>query len=222
MVDPCSDSGSDDALPRILEALLLSAEQPLSLDTLLRILGEPLAVGRQDLRRALLALGERLHATSATELREVASGWRIQVRDEYAAWVTKLWVEKPARMSRAMLETLAIIVYRQPVTRGEIEDIRGVAVSGNILRALVERGWVREVGVRETPGRPALFGTTPQLLDDLNLKSLDQLPALTDIRDIDQLDAALARLADAGAAAEDAVAPAQEASAGAAAGASVH
>jgi segregation and condensation protein B len=222
MVDPCSDSGSDDALPRILEALLLSAEQPLSLDTLLRILGEPLAVGRQDLRRALLALGERLHATSATELREVASGWRIQVRDEYAAWVTKLWVEKPARMSRAMLETLAIIVYRQPVTRGEIEDIRGVAVSGNILRALVERGWVREVGVRETPGRPALFGTTPQLLDDLNLKSLDQLPALPDIRDIDQLDAALARLADAGAAAEDAVAPAQEASAGAAAGASVH
>lgn len=180
-------------LERIIEALLLASDQPLSLDQMLRLLGPDLGAGRKELRAALDGLGARLDG--AAELREVASGWRIQVRSEYAEWVARLWQEKPPKYSRALLETLALICYRQPITRGEIEEIRGVSVSSNILRTLQERGWVREVGVKEVPGRPALFGTTPQFLDDFNLKSLDQLPSLPQIKDLAQLDVALARLA---------------------------
>lgn len=181
-------------LERIVEALLFAADQPLSLDALLRLLAEELGITRSDLRQALARLDARLQG-GAVELCEVASGWRIQVREEHADWVARLWQEKPPRFSRALLETLALIVYRQPITRGEIEDVRGVSVSTNILRTLQERGWVREIGVKEVPGRPALFGTTPQFLDDFNLRSLDQLPSLPEVRDIDQLDAALAQLA---------------------------
>jgi segregation and condensation protein B len=177
----------------ILEALLLASEAPLSLDALQKLVGVELNLGKADLRAALAKLDERLAGTAA-ELREVASGWRIQVRQDYAQWVARLWQEKPPKFSRAMLETLALIVYRQPITRGEIEDVRGVAVSPNILRTLMERNWVREVGHKEVPGRPALFGTTPQFLDDFNLKSLDQLPSLPEIKDAEQLEAALARL----------------------------
>lgn len=181
-------------LENVLQALLLGAEAPLSLDALLRLLGDEFNCGRAELRLALGRLATRLSG-SALELREVASGWRLQVRGEYGPWVARLWQEKPPRLSRALLETLALIVYRQPITRGEIEDIRGVAVSSNILRGLLERGWVREVGHKEVPGRPALLATTPQFLDDFNLKSLDQLPALPEVRDLAQLEAALARLA---------------------------
>lgn len=187
-----ADLPPEERLVRIIEALLLACDQPLSLDQLQRLLGHELGLGRKELRDALERLGARL--TGASELREVASGFRIQVRAEYAGWVGRLWQEKPPKFSRALLETLALICYRQPVTRGEIEEIRGVAVSPNILRTLLERGWIREVGVKEVPGRPALFGTTPQFLDDFNLKSLDQLPALPEIKDLAQLDAALARL----------------------------
>jgi segregation and condensation protein B len=183
----------DSPLEKILEALLLASDQPLSLDQLGRLLGEELGVGRKEIREALERLDLRLKL-GASELTEVASGFRIQVRADYAEWVARLWQEKPQKFSRALLETLALVCYRQPITRGEIEEIRGVQVSSNILRTLLERGWVRELGVKEVPGRPALFGTTPAFLDDFNLKSLDQLPTLPEIKDLAQLDAALAQL----------------------------
>ncbi len=180
-------------LENILEALLLASESPLSLDHLLRLLGDDFGLDRKALRETLNTLAER-YQHSACELREVASGWRLQVRADYGDWVARLWQEKTPRFSRALLETLALIVYRQPITRGEIEDVRGVAVSSNILRTLLERGWVRELGHKEVPGRPMLYGSTSQLLDDLNLKSLNDLPELPAIKDLEQLEAALARL----------------------------
>ena len=197
-------------LSRILEALLLAADQPLSLDALTKLIAPDALVAKRDLRLALERLEQRL-ASSASEVKEVASGWRIQVRAEYAEAVGRLWQEKPPKLTRALLETLALICYRQPITRGEIEDIRGVAVSSNIIKTLLERGWIREVGVKEVPGRPALFGSTSQLLDDLNLKSLDQLPDLPAVKDMDQLEAALNRLTlNPTAAVEEAAAEAEE------------
>lgn len=194
---PVSEVSADPAalkrLELILEGLLLASDQPLSVDQLHRLLGAELGATKKDLRTALDQLGERV-GQGASELKEVGSGYRIQVKSDYAEWVGRLWQEKPPKYSRALLETLALICYRQPITRGEIEDVRGVAVSTNILRTLLERGWIRELGVKEVPGRPALFGTTHQFLDDFNLRSLDQLPALPEIKDLDQLDAALARL----------------------------
>lgn len=190
---PPSPGGAHHPLGNILEALLLAAEAPLSLDQLQRLVGDDLGLDRKGLRDGLTALAERYH-DSACELREVAGGWRLQVRAAYGDWVARLWQEKAPRFSRALLETLALVVYRQPITRGEIEDVRGVAVSSNILRTLLERGWIRELGTKEVPGRPMLYGSTSQLLDDLNLKSLSQLPELPEIKDLDQLEAALARL----------------------------
>ena len=194
---PVSEVSVDPAaltrLEHILEALLLAADAPMSLDALSRLLGPELGATKKDIRAALDQLAERI-TQGATELVEVGSGFRIQVKADYAEWVGRLWQEKPPKYSRALLETLALICYRQPITRGEIEDVRGVAVSSNILRTLLERGWIRELGFKEVPGRPALFGTTPQFLDDFNLRSLDQLPSLPEIKDLDQLDAALARL----------------------------
>lgn len=189
-------SGSDERtaqLERILEALLLASEQPLPLEQLHRMLGNELGVTKKDIREALERLAQDL-APRAAELKEVATGWRIQVKTEYAEWIARLYQEKPPKLSRALLETLALICYRQPITRGEIEEVRGVALSPNIIRTLLERGWIREVGVKEVPGRPSLFGTTHQLLDDLSLRSLDDLPSLPEIKDPQQLEAALARL----------------------------
>jgi segregation and condensation protein B len=180
-------------LARILEALLLAADQPLSLEQLFRMFMAEGGITKKDVKAALDLLGQQLDGR-AVELREVASGYRLQVRADYAEWVGKLWQERPPRFSRALLETLALVCYRQPVTRGEIEEIRGVSLSPNIVKTLIERGWVREVGVKEVPGRPALLGTTPQFLDDFNLKSLDELPALPEIKDPAQLEAALLRL----------------------------
>lgn len=180
-------------LAPILEALLLAADQPLTLDQMFRFFMAEGGVTKKDVRAALDVLDEQVRGR-AIELKEVAGGFRMQVKAEYSEWVGKLWQEKPPRFSRALLETLALVCYRQPITRGEIEDIRGVAVSTNILRTLLERGWIRELGVKEVPGRPALFGTTHQFLDDFNLRSLDQLPALPEIKDLDQLEAALVRL----------------------------
>lgn len=190
---PPSSPESDAHVDRVLEALLLSADGPMSVDQIQRLIGEELGLLRKDIRASIHRLESQLEGRSV-ELREVASGFRIQVRRDYAGWVSRLWQEKPPRFSRALLETLALVCYRQPITRGEIEDVRGVSVSSNILRTLQERGWVREVGVKEVPGRPALFGTTPQFLDDFNLKSLDQLPDLPEIKDSEQLEAALMRL----------------------------
>ena len=180
-------------LERIVEALLLAADQPLSLDQLMRMLGEDFSIARKDLRTVLAALAQSLNGR-ACELQEVAGGFRLQVRREYSEWVSRLWQERPPRLTRALLETLALIVYRQPITRGEIEEIRGVATNPNIVRSLFERGWIREVGVREVPGRPTLLGTTSQFLDDFNLKALSQLPSLPEIKDPEQLEAALMRL----------------------------
>lgn len=194
--DAVTDPSALARLERIVEALLLSADQPLSMDQLQRLLGAEPGVTRRDLRAALDLLGARV-GQGALELREVASGFRIQVRSQYAGWVARLWQEKPPKYSRALLETLALVCYRQPITRGEIEDIRGVAVSSSILRTLLDRGWIRELGYREVPGRPALFGTTQQFLDDFNLRTLDQLPALPEVKDLEQLEVSLARLADA-------------------------
>lgn len=199
---PAPAAADTERLARVVEALLLAADQPLTLDQLVRLVADlpgamdsgASAPGKRELRLALEKLDQRL-AESAAEVKEVASGWRIQVRADYAEVVSRLWQEKPPRMSRAMLETLALVVYRQPITRGEIEEIRGVSVSSNIIKTLLERGWIREVGVKETPGRPALYGTTAQLLDDLNLKTLDQLPDLPAVKDLEQLEAALGQLA---------------------------
>jgi segregation and condensation protein B len=184
-------------IDNVIEALLLASEIPLSLDSLQRLIGADFNAGRSELRAALARLAERYESTSM-HVNEVAGGWRIQVKQDYAHWVGRLYQEKPPKLSRATLETLALIVYRQPITRGEIESVRGVAVSSNILRTLLERGWIREVGHKEAPGRPALFGTTQQLLDDFGLKSLDQLPGLPEVKDADQLEAALARLVPGG------------------------
>ena len=182
-----------DRLAQILEAVLLAADGPLSLDHLFRLFQAEGGITKKDVRAALDVLAAQL-ADRAVELREVAGGYRLQVKQEHSDWVSKLWQQRPPRFSRALLETLALVCYRQPITRGEIEEIRGVSVSSDIIKTLVERGWVREVGVKEVPGRPALLGTTTQFLDDFNLKALDELPALPEIKDPAQLEAALARL----------------------------
>lgn len=178
----------------IIRALLLVADAPLTVKKIEQILDPEHQLSTRDIRQALQDLRSEL-ASSSIELIEVASGFRLQVRKELAPWVSRLWDEKPQKYSRALLETLALICYRQPLTRGDIEEIRGVSLSGGILKTLFEREWIREVGHREGPGRPALLATTRQLLDDLNLRSLEDLPALPELTDPEKLEAALIRLA---------------------------
>ena len=199
-------------LKRIVEAALLTAAQPLSLAQLSALFGENEAVSHEELARALEELGADC-SERGVELMEVASGFRYQVRQDVHAWVARLWTERQTRYSRALLETLALIAYRQPITRGEIEQIRGVAVSTNIVKTLEEREWVRVVGYRDVPGKPALFGTTKNFLDYFNLKSLDELPPMAEIRDIEDFDPqlTLAPVAPADDADETPVAPQIEA-----------
>ncbi len=177
-------------LKHILEAILLAAGRPLSLDQLLAVFSEEERPGRADLRKALAALEEDF-ADRGVELVQVASGYRIQVRQEMQLWVSRLWEERPARYSRALLETLALIAYRQPITRGEIEEVRGVSVSTSIMKTLLEREWVRVVGHRDVPGHPAMYSTTRQFLDYFGLKSLDELPSLAELRDLGTIGAEL-------------------------------
>jgi segregation and condensation protein B len=179
---------SDAALPvtGIIEAVLLTAGKPLTVQQLRDVFDETERPTHKAVEQALMEL-EQLCSGRGIELKKVASGYRLQVRESFAPWVARLFEEKPPRYSRALLETLALVAYRQPVTRGEIEDIRGVAVSSNIIRTLVEREWVRIVGHREVPGRPAMYATTRQFLDYFNLTSLDQLPPLSDSRDLDAI-----------------------------------
>lgn len=177
-------------LKRILEAALLAAAQPLTLPQLSALFVEPEVPNHEDLARALEQLGEDC-ADRGIELKEVASGFRYQVRQDVNSWVARLWTERQTKYSRALLETLALIAYRQPITRGEIEQIRGVAVSTNIVKTLEEREWIRVVGYRDVPGKPELFGTTKGFLDYFNLKSLDELPPLAEIRDVEDFDAQL-------------------------------
>jgi segregation and condensation protein B len=174
-------------LKRIVEASLLAAAQPLSLTQISALFGENEAPPHEELARVLEELGNDC-ADRGVELKEVASGFRYQVREDVHAWVARLWTERQTKYSRALLETLALIAYRQPITRGEIEQIRGVAVSTNIVKTLEERDWVRVVGYRDVPGKPALFGTTRNFLDYFNLKSLDELPPLAEIREIEDFD----------------------------------
>ncbi len=176
-----------DLLKRILEAALLAAPQPLTVAQLTDLFGEGEAPPADDIRRALHALQED-SASRGVELLEVASGFRYQVRAEIYPHIARLWAEKPARYSRALLETLALIAYRQPITRGEIEAIRGVAVNSQIIRTLEEREWIRVVGHRDVPGKPALFGTTRAFLDYFNLKSLDQLPPLSALQELPDIE----------------------------------
>ena len=171
-------------LKPIIEAALLASTQPMTIPQLLELFGEEDEVGRELVAKALEALAEDCTGRGV-ELQEVASGFRYQVRQDVHPWLSRLWTEKPSRYSRALLETLALIAYRQPITRPEIEQIRGVVVSSNIIKTMEEREWIRVVGYRDVPGRPALFGTTRSFLDYFNLKSLDELPPLSEIRDME-------------------------------------
>lgn len=176
----------------VLEALLLAAEEPLTLDRLLAVFPEPEQPDRHALRAALVELAAD-YAGRGLELVEVASGFRLQVPQVFAPWVSRLWEERAAQYSRALLETLALIAYRQPITRGEIEAVRGVSVSSSIMKTLQERGWIKVIGHREVPGRPALYATTRAFLDYFNLKSLSELPSLMAPRDPEVIDAELER-----------------------------
>lgn len=175
-----------DKLLKVLDAILLSADNPLSVEQLLGFFEQEDLVNRDDVKVALKSLQQTCEERGF-ELVETVSGFRFQTREEYKQWVTHHWDEKPTKYSRALLETLALIVYRQPITRAEIEDIRGVAVSSHIIKTLQERDWIRVVGHKEVPGRPSLLGTTRQFLDYFNLKSLDEMPSLSEVQDIDKL-----------------------------------
>jgi segregation and condensation protein B len=183
-------------LKPILEALFASADKPLSINQLFDLfLGDIDQPGKDDIRQAALELVDD-YKTRGVELKQVASGFRFQVRPDYETWVARLWEQKPPRFSRALMETLALIAYRQPITRGEIEDIRGVSVSSNIIRTLQERDWVKPLGHKDVPGKPALYGTTRIFLDYFNLKSLNELPTLAEIKDLDQFHPELALASD--------------------------
>ena len=181
-----------ESLVNACEALLFASDKPLSIDQLRTLLvheedfHDANQTSKQEIRAALGSLRET-YSGRGIELVEVASGYRFQTSRTYADIVNRLWDEKPQKYSRALLETLALIAYRQPITRGDIEEIRGVSVSSTIIKTLVEREWIRVIGHRDVPGRPAIYATTKHFLDYFNLHSLDQLPALAEIRDIDTI-----------------------------------
>ena len=177
-------------LRNILEAALLAAGRPLTLDELMALFDDTQRPARNQIRKALDEL-QSAFAGRGIELKEVGGGFRIQVKAGLAPWMARLWEERPARYSRALLETLSLIAYRQPITRGEIEAVRGVTVNPHIVRTLEERGWIRVVGHRDVPGHPEMLATTREFLDYFNLRSLDELPTLADIRDITSLEAEL-------------------------------
>jgi segregation and condensation protein B len=176
-----------DNIRKIIEGALLAAGKPLDIPRLESLFEDDERPPRDQIKAALEEI-EGDCRERGFELKQVASGYRFQVRQELATWVNRLWEEKPKRYSRAMLETLSLIAYRQPLTRGDIELVRGVAVSSDIIKTLQERDWVRVVGYRDVPGKPALYATTKQFLDYFNLKSLEHLPALGEIKDLAELD----------------------------------
>ena len=181
---------NDAELKRIIEAVLFASDEPMDMKQLMALFPEDAHPGRDAIKSALDAIQADCEQRSI-ELKEVKSGFRFQVRQSYADWVTKLWEEKPARYSRAAMETIALIAYRQPVTRAEIEEVRGVSVSTQIIKTFMERDWVKVVGHRDVPGKPSLYATTKNFLDYFNLKSLEDLPTLAEIRDIDSINAEL-------------------------------
>lgn len=171
-------------LAPLLEAFLLASGKPQSLERLFELFEEGERPEPPVFKKALTLLAKSCDGR-AFELKEVASGYRLQIREKFSPWVGRLWEERPQRYSRAMLETMALIAYRQPITRGEIEDVRGVAVNSHIVKTLLEREWIRIVGYRDVPGKPAMFATTKAFLDHFNLKNLDDLPPLADLRELE-------------------------------------
>ena len=172
-----------DNLSLIIEALLFSSSRPLSEKEILSAFDLRSPPTSSEIKEALKSI-EKKYSENSIELVKVASGYRLRIRQEYSSWVAKLWEAKPQKYSRALLETLALIAYKQPITRGEIEEVRGVSVSSQIIRTLLDRSWIKVVGHRDVPGRPALFSTTKDFLDDLNLSKLSELPELPEIQNI--------------------------------------
>ncbi|WP_434707950.1 SMC-Scp complex subunit ScpB [Pseudomonas sp. R1-1] len=171
-------------LAPLLEAFLLASGKPQSLERLYELFEEGERPEPAVFKKALTLLGKSCEGR-AFELKEVSSGYRLQIREKFSPWVGRLWEERPQRYSRALLETIALIAYRQPITRGEIEDVRGVAVNSNITKTLLEREWIRVVGYRDVPGKPAMFATTKAFLDHFNLKNLEDLPPLAELREME-------------------------------------
>ena len=180
-------------LAPVLEALLLASDKPLSVERLGQVFDEHDGVDNKRIKKTLRELQKSYHGRGY-QLVEVASGFRFQVQQGYALWVSRLWQEKPQKYSKALLETLSIIAYQQPITRGEIESIRGVGVSSSIIHTMIDRSWIRSVGHKEVPGRPELFATTKEFLDHFNLKQLSDLPALDELASWDEAAMAPAKL----------------------------
>jgi segregation and condensation protein B len=180
-------SDVDNKVKMIVEGLLMAAGRPLTLDNIIAVFAKNEQPDRAELKTVMEAISADCD-DRGFELKQVASGYRFQVKQDLSEWVAKLWEERPPRYTRALLETLALIAYRQPITRGDIEEIRGVGVSANIIRTLLDREWIRVVGYRDVPGRPAMFATTKQFLDYFNLKSLQELPPLSEIKELAQTD----------------------------------
>ncbi len=172
---------------QIIEAALFAAGEPLSVDKLSQLFEESQRPSIADIKAVITEITE-FYQGRGVELSEVGTGYRFQAKSEFAPWLQRLWEKRPPRYSRALLETLSLIVYRQPITRGEIESVRGVAVSTHIMKTLMERGWVKIVGHKDVPGKPALFGSTKQFLDYFNLKSLSELPPLQELINIEELE----------------------------------
>ncbi len=173
------------SLKNSLESLLFTSKKPLNIKKLQELVNDEYPLKKSEFQEAIKAI-QLDYQTRPIELVEVASGYRFQLREENAKWASRLFVEKPPKYSRALLETLSIIAYKQPTTRGEIEEIRGVSVSSNLIHTLLEREWIRSVGHKEVPGRPALYATTKQFLDHFNLQNLEQLPTLSEVRNLDE------------------------------------
>lgn len=189
-------SYDNEQLRRIIEGAIMAAGEALSVDKLHGLFEEHEAPEKSEIKAVLETIAAECEGRGF-HLVEVASGWRFQVREDVATWVNRLWEEKPQKYSRALLETLALIAYRQPITRGDIEEVRGVAVSSQIIKTLSERDWIKVVGHRDVPGRPSLYATTRHFLDYFNLKSLDELPTLSELKDIDSINGSLDLSSDA-------------------------
>lgn len=179
-----------DQLTKTLDAILMTSDKPITIDRLMNYFEADANVNRANIREAIQLL-HQLNQDRGFELKEVSNGYRYQSKIDYQEWVGRHFDVRPPRYSRALLEILSLIIYRQPITRAEIEEVRGVAVSSNIIKTLIEREWIRIIGHKEVPGRPAMFGTTRELLDYFNLKSLDDMPDLDEIKDLDSWEASL-------------------------------
>jgi segregation and condensation protein B len=182
-------------ISQVIEAVLLSASRPIDVQEIERVFPEDEKPTREEIRQALQEIEEQCK-DRGVELKKVSSGYRLQVRQSLSSYVAKLWEERPQRFSKATLETLALIAYRQPITRGEIEEIRGVTIGTQLMRGLMERGWVKIVGQRDVPGRPSLYSTTKEFLDYFGLQHLRELPDLPDLPDLQSLDMELPLEAD--------------------------